>query len=102
GLLSGSGWKDYAASGAVCGIQPPGGLRESDRLPHPIFTPATKAQSGHDINISHDQAAEMIGPTVLARVRELTLQLYSEAAVHAESCGIIIADTKFEFGRRSG
>ena len=98
GYLSGSGWKDYQATGEVCGIRLPAGLRESDRLPEPIFTPATKAQSGHDINISEEDAAELVGADVLARVRDLTLRLYAEGAAHAESCGIIVADTKFEFG----
>lgn len=98
GYLSGSGWKDYRASGAVCGIALPPGLRESDRLPAPIFTPATKAQSGHDINISAAEAGALVGPEVLARARDLTLRLYAAGAAHAESCGIIVADTKFEFG----
>ena len=98
GYLSGSGWKDYVATGAVCGITLPAGLRESDRLPQPIFTPATKAQSGHDINISEDEAARLVSPAVLAHVRELTLKLYAAGAAHAEACGIIVADTKFEFG----
>jgi phosphoribosylaminoimidazole-succinocarboxamide synthase len=98
GYLSGSGWKDYVATGEVCGVRLPAGLRESDRLPAPIFTPATKAQSGHDINISEQQAAQMLGADVLERVRELTLQLYAAGAAHAESHGIIVADTKFEFG----
>jgi len=98
GYLSGSGWKDYVATGSLCGIALPRGLRESDRLPEPLFTPATKAQSGHDINISETEAAALVDPTVLARARELTLRLYSEGAAHAESCGIIVADTKFEFG----
>jgi phosphoribosylaminoimidazole-succinocarboxamide synthase len=98
GYLSGSGWKDYQATGEVCGIRLPKGLRESDRLPQPIFTPATKEQSGHDINISEAEAAKMIGPALLARVRDLTLRLYSEGAAYAESRGIIVADTKFEFG----
>jgi len=98
GYLSGSGWKDYVATGEVCGHKLPAGLRESDRLPHPIFTPATKAQSGHDINISEDHAAEIVGRPILERVRDLTLRLYAEGAAHAESCGIIVADTKFEFG----
>ena len=102
GYLSGSGWKDYAATGRVCGIALPEGLRESDRLPQPIFTPATKAQSGHDINISEAEAARLVGPGVLARVRDLTLRLYAEGAAHAESCGIIVADTKFEFGLTGG
>jgi phosphoribosylaminoimidazole-succinocarboxamide synthase len=99
GYLSGSGWKDYVATGAVCGHRLPAGLRESDRLPHPLFTPATKAQSGHDINITEDEAAELVGRETLERVRDLTLRLYAEGAAHAESCGIIVADTKFEFGR---
>jgi phosphoribosylaminoimidazole-succinocarboxamide synthase len=98
GYLSGSGWKDYQASGSVCGIRLPEGLRESDRLPEPIFTPATKAQSGHDINISEEEAAALVDPAVLERARALTLRLYAEGAAHAESCGIIVADTKFEFG----
>jgi len=98
GYLSGSGWKDYVATGSLCGIALPGGLRESDRLPEPLFTPATKAQSGHDINISESEAATLMDPAVLSRARELTLRLYSEGAAHAESCGIIVADTKFEFG----
>jgi phosphoribosylaminoimidazole-succinocarboxamide synthase len=98
GYLSGSGWKDYQATGEVCGVALPRGLQESSRLPEPIFTPATKAQSGHDINISEAEAAEIVGPAVLKRARELTLRLYAEGAAHAESCGIIVADTKFEFG----
>jgi phosphoribosylaminoimidazole-succinocarboxamide synthase len=98
GYLSGSGWKDYLAGGEVCGITLPPGLRESDRLPAPIFTPATKAETGHDINISEKEAEGLVGPAVLARARELTLRLYAEGAAHAESCGIIVADTKFEFG----
>jgi phosphoribosylaminoimidazole-succinocarboxamide synthase len=98
GYLSGSGWKDYVATGELCGLRLPKGLRESDRLPEPLFTPATKAQSGHDINISEKDAAELVGRRVLERVRELTLKLYAEGAAHAESCGIIVADTKFEFG----
>ena len=98
GYLSGSGWKDYQSTGRVCGIQLPAGLRESDRLPQPIFTPATKAQTGHDINISEAEAAELMDPAVLARARDLTIFLYSEGAAYAESRGIIVADTKFEFG----
>jgi phosphoribosylaminoimidazole-succinocarboxamide synthase len=98
GYLTGSGWKDYLATGEVCGIRLPPGLRESERLPQPIFTPATKAQTGHDINISEADAAELVGGNVLARVKDLTLRLYAEGAAHAESCGIIVADTKFEFG----
>ena len=102
GYLSGSAWKDYVATGQVCGIRLPEGLRESDRLPQPLFTPATKAQSGHDINISDAEASELIGPGLLARVRDLTLRLYAEGAAHAESCGILVADTKFEFGLLPG
>jgi phosphoribosylaminoimidazole-succinocarboxamide synthase len=98
GYLSGSGWKDYSATGEVCGVRLPAGLRESEQLPEPIFTPATKAQSGHDMNISDAQAADLVGKRVLDRARELTLRLYSEGAAHAASCGIIVADTKFEFG----
>ena len=98
GYLSGSGWKDYVASGEVCGIALPDGLLEGSRLPEPIFTPATKAQSGHDINISVDDAGAIVDPVILDRVRELTLRLYAEGAAHAESVGIIVADTKFEFG----
>ena len=98
GYLSGSGWKDYVATGEVCGHRLAAGQRESDRLPKPIFTPATKAQTGHDINISEAEAARLVGPAVFERARELTLRLYSEGAAHAESKGIIVADTKFEFG----
>ena len=102
GYLSGSGWKDYRSTGAVCGIALPAGLRESDRLPRPIFTPATKAQSGHDINISEDEAAKMVGRAVVEKARDLTLKLYGEGAAYAESRGIIVADTKFEFGLLPG
>ena len=98
GYLSGSGWKEYQASGAVCGVSLPGGLRESDRLPRAIFTPATKASTGHDINISEAEAGALIGPDLVAQVRDLTIALYGAGAAHAESCGIILADTKFEFG----
>jgi len=98
GYLSGSGWKDYRATGEVCDIRLPPGLQESERLPQPIFTPATKAQNGHDINIGEREAADLIGRGLLNRVRELTLHLYAEGAAHADSCGIIVADTKFEFG----
>jgi len=98
GYLSGSGWKDYITSGEVCGIPLPEGLLEGSRLPEPIFTPATKAQSGHDINISVDDAGAIVDPVILERARELTLRLYAEGAAHAESVGIIVADTKFEFG----
>lgn len=98
GYLSGSGWKDYRLTSAVCGIALPADLRESDRLPEPIFTPATKAQSGHDMNISADEAAALVGPELLERLRVLTLALYAFGVEHAASCGIILADTKFEFG----
>jgi phosphoribosylaminoimidazole-succinocarboxamide synthase len=98
GYLSGSGWKDYLATGEVCGTVLPKGLRESDRLQTPIFTPATKAASGHDVNITEKHAAELVGKRVLERVRDLTLRLYTESAAYADSCGIIVADTKFEFG----
>jgi phosphoribosylaminoimidazole-succinocarboxamide synthase len=98
GYLSGSGWKDYVACGAVCGIDLPQGLRESDRLPEPLFTPATKASSGHDINISESEAAALVGRDMLSRVRRLTMELYAFGADHAASSGIILADTKFEFG----
>ena len=98
GYLSGSGWKEYRLSGSVCGIKLPLGLQESDRLPEPIFTPATKAESGHDENITEEQAGRLIGRDRIARLRELTLTLYRHGAAHAESRGIIVADTKFEFG----
>jgi phosphoribosylaminoimidazole-succinocarboxamide synthase len=98
GYLSGSGWKDYKATGEVCGIALPAGLVESDRLPEPIFTPATKAESGHDINISEADAAHLVGRDLLARLKPLTLQLYEYGVAHAEARGIILADTKFEFG----
>ena len=99
GYISGSGWKDYKQSGAVCGVKLPAGLKESDRLPAPIFTPATKAESGHDENISEAQAGAIVGAELIARLRELTLAIYGRGVAHAESKGIIIADTKFEFGR---
>jgi phosphoribosylaminoimidazole-succinocarboxamide synthase len=98
GYLSGSGWKEYVAQEAVCGVALPPGLRESDRLPEPIFTPATKALSGHDVNVSEADAGRLVGEALVRRLRELTLALYRLGAAHAESCGIILADTKFEFG----
>jgi phosphoribosylaminoimidazole-succinocarboxamide synthase len=98
GYLAGSGWKDYQASGSTSGHALPEGLRESDRLPQPIFTPATKAQSGHDENISREQAAELVDPERLAEVERVAIELYRSAAEHALATGIIIADTKFEFG----
>ena len=98
GYLSGSGWKEYQQTGMVCGVELPAGLRESDRLPEPIFTPATKAETGHDINISEDEAAGIIGRPLVDRVKALTLDIFRRGCAHAESKGIIIADTKFEFG----
>jgi phosphoribosylaminoimidazole-succinocarboxamide synthase len=99
GYISGSGWKDYVATGEVCGVTLPPGLRESDRLPEPFFTPATKAESGHDQNISEAEAAAVVGAGLLQRLKALTLALYAHGVAHAESCGIILADTKFEFGQ---
>ena len=101
GYLSGSGWKDYRRTGALCGIPLPAGLVESGRLPEPLFTPASKAQSGHDENISFEQAEALIGDSASA-VRELTLQIYRRASEYAASKGIVIADTKFEFGHWNG
>jgi phosphoribosylaminoimidazole-succinocarboxamide synthase len=98
GYLSGSGWKDYLATGAVCGHVLPEGLRESERLPEPIFTPATKAQEGHDENITREQAAELVGADRFAEVERVSLELYDFAARHAAERGIVIADTKFELG----
>jgi phosphoribosylaminoimidazole-succinocarboxamide synthase len=98
GYISGSGWKDYQANGSVCGIPLPTGLRESDRLPEPIFTPATKATEGHDENISFDRMVSIVGNETAEQLRDLTLRLYREAADYALDRGIIIADTKFEFG----
>lgn len=98
GYLSGSGWKDYQATGEVCGLKLPAGMRESDRLPEILFTPATKADSGHDENISEGAAAKVVGAELLARLKKLTLELYAHGVAHAESKGIILADTKFEFG----
>jgi len=98
GYVSGSGWKDYRTTGKICGIPLPVGLRESDRLPEPIFTPATKAISGHDENISFDRAATLIGNALAEKVRAVSLKLYDRAAAYAEPRGIILADTKFEFG----
>jgi phosphoribosylaminoimidazole-succinocarboxamide synthase len=98
GFLAGSGWKDYKATGATSGHTLPDGLRESDKLPQPIFTPATKAQTGHDENITREQAAELIGEGRLREVEQVAILLYTTAAEHAWDAGIIIADTKFEFG----
>ena len=102
GYLSGSGWKDYRATGSVCGVSLPAGLRESDRLPAPIFTPATKAKSGHDENISEEPAGRIVGAALIGQLRDLTLTIYARGVEHAASCGIIIADTKFEFGIAGG
>ena len=99
GYLSGSGWKEYQKSGKVCGISLPSGLRESDKLPEPIFTPATKAVTGHDENISFDEMVKIVGPELSAKLRDLTLGIYTKAADYALTRGIIIADTKFEFGQ---
>jgi phosphoribosylaminoimidazole-succinocarboxamide synthase len=98
GYLAGSGWKDYRQSGAVCGVPLPPGLREASRLPEPIFTPATKAESGHDENVPFETMADAIGTDLATRLRDLTLEIYSEAAAFAASRGVIVADTKFEFG----
>ena len=102
GYLSGSGWKEYQQSGCVCGVKLPAGLRESDRLPEPIFTTATKADTGHDINISEQEAGELVGHELVATLKSLTLEIYRRGCQHAESKGIIIADTKFEFGLTQG
>jgi phosphoribosylaminoimidazole-succinocarboxamide synthase len=102
GYLSGSGWKEYRESGQVCGIELPRGLVESDRLPEPIFTPATKETTGHDINISLDQMSDRVGRGLAERLKELTLSVYEFAAAHALDRGIILADTKFEFGFADG
>jgi phosphoribosylaminoimidazole-succinocarboxamide synthase len=98
GYLSGSGWQDYRRTGAICGHRLPAALRESDRLPAPIFTPATKAQSGHDVNLDTAAAAALVGAALYERVEEVAHRLYSFAAAHAEARGLILADTKFEFG----
>ncbi|MCE2797049.1 MAG: phosphoribosylaminoimidazolesuccinocarboxamide synthase [Planctomyces sp.] len=102
GYLSGSGWKEYQQSGTVCGIPLPAGLQESSRLPAPIFTPATKAETGHDENISFERTSELIGQSLAEQLRELTLSIYQRGCQHAAAKGIIIADTKFEFGIRDG
>jgi phosphoribosylaminoimidazole-succinocarboxamide synthase len=102
GYLAGSGWRDYRANGSVCGIKLPKGLVESDRLPEPIFTPATKAESGHDINITYDEVAGIVGEEVAAKIKDITLRIYGKAVDEVESKGIIISDTKFEFGLKDG
>ena len=98
GYLIGSGWKDYQKTGAVCGIELPKGLQQAQKLPEPIFTPATKAESGHDENISFEEVVKLIGKPLADKVREVSIRLYKEAAEYAATKGIIIADTKFEFG----
>jgi phosphoribosylaminoimidazole-succinocarboxamide synthase len=99
GYLAGSGWKEYQKLQAVCGVKLPPGLRESEKLPEPIFTPATKAETGHDENVSFDYMAEHVGRELANQLRDLSLQVYTRAAQHAAARGIILADTKFEFGR---
>jgi phosphoribosylaminoimidazole-succinocarboxamide synthase len=98
GYLAGSGWKEYRESGTVCGIPLPAGLQESDKLPEPIFTPATKAQTGHDENVPFDAVVALVGQDLAGRLRDLTLAIYGHAAEYAAARGVIIADTKFEFG----
>jgi phosphoribosylaminoimidazole-succinocarboxamide synthase len=102
GYLAGSGWSEYRKTGRVCGIDLSAGLRESDRLPAPIFTPATKAESGHDENISFEAAGRLVGADLMARLRDFSIRLYQRGAQHAQSRGIILADTKFEFGLVNG
>jgi phosphoribosylaminoimidazole-succinocarboxamide synthase len=102
GYVSGSGWKDYRATGKICGIQLPAAMKESDRLPEPIFTPATKAASGHDENIPFEQAAELVGKELAEKVRAVSMEIYWRASAHAEPRGVILADTKFEFGILDG
>ncbi|GMU23041.1 MAG: phosphoribosylaminoimidazole-succinocarboxamide synthase [Phycisphaerae bacterium] len=99
GYLAGSGWKEYQKTQSVCGIKLPAGLRQCDRLPEPIFTPATKEETGHDINISFEQACELVGRDVMALLRDRSIGIYREAAEYALGRGVIIADTKFEWGR---
>lgn len=99
GYLAGSGWKEYQKSQTVCGIKLPPGLRQCDKLPHPIFTPATKEETGHDINISFEEMAQRVGLELATLLRDRTLKLYAAAADYAATRGVIIADTKFEFGR---
>jgi phosphoribosylaminoimidazole-succinocarboxamide synthase len=102
GYLAGSGWKEYRQQQTVCGLPLPPGLRESSELPEPIFTPATKAESGHDENISFERAAQIAGPEIAAQARTLSLKLYADARAYARQRGILIADTKFEFGLHDG
>jgi phosphoribosylaminoimidazole-succinocarboxamide synthase len=103
GYLEGSGWKEYQASGSVCGVRLPAGLRQCDQLPEPIFTPATKEEMGkHDENVSFERASQLVGEELMRRLRDLSLAIYTMAASHAQARGIIIADTKFEFGTING
>ncbi len=102
GYLSGSGWKEYQANGKICGIPLPPGLRESDKLPEVIFTPATKAETGHDENIPFERAVEMLGKGLAEKLRNVTLEIYDRAAAYATPRGILLADTKFEFGLLNG
>ena len=102
GYLAGSGWKEYRQHGTVCGIKLPSGLRESDRLEEPIFTPATKAQSGHDENISFDRMVQIVGPALAEQLRSRSLAVFQRGSAHARQCGILIADTKFEWGLVAG
>jgi len=102
GYISGSGWKEYQQTGEVCGVKLPEGLRMNGLLPEPIFTPATKAETGHDENISFERAAGIIGEELCSKLRDLTLDIFSRAGQHALACGVVLADTKFEFGRHNG
>ena len=102
GYLAGSGWKDYQETGAVCGHELPEGLQLASKLPQPIFTPATKSEAGHDFNIDWEEACRIVGAEVAEKARAHSLRIYEAGRAHAESCGIIVADTKFEFGERDG
>ena len=102
GYISGSGWKDYQKTGAICGVKLPEGLRMNGLLAEPVFTPATKAETGHDENITFEQACGIIGEELCSKLRDLTLDIYMRAGQHALACGVVLADTKFEFGRRNG
>ncbi len=102
GYITGSGWKDYQKTGAVCGIELPAGLVESERLPEPIFTPTTKADTGHDLPLTFEETVDLVGKGLAERLKELTLSLYEAGAAHARERGIILADTKFEFGFAGG
>jgi phosphoribosylaminoimidazole-succinocarboxamide synthase len=100
--LSGAGWKEYQTTGKVCGVELPVGMRESGKLPETIFTPATKAQTGHDENISAEQAAELVGKELVDKLQRLTIEIFDKASQHALACGLVLADTKFEFGQLNG